>query len=70
MIAEFDSKIKGWIPNISHVKKLEDQSGGPLIKLEWCGMQCSGKYGVLTKEDDHSTEKTGASVGQSTYITS
>ena len=31
-------------------------------------MQCSGKYGILTKVDDHSTEKTGASVDQSTYI--
>lgn len=65
MITEFDSHIKGCIPSLGHVKKLEDQSGGPLIKLEWCGMQCSGKYGFLTKVDDHSTEKIGTPVNQS-----
>ena len=66
MIAEFESHTRGYIPSLHHVKKLEDQSGGPLNKLEWCGMQSSGKYGLLTKEDDHSTEKTGTSVYQST----
>ena len=66
MIAEFDSHIKGLIPRLIIVKKLKDQSGGPLIKLEWCGMQCSGKYGLLTKVDDHSTENLGTSVDQST----
>ena len=62
MIKEFNSHIKSLVPTTGHVKKLEDQSDGPLIKLEWCGMQCSGKYGILTKVDDHSTEKLGTLV--------
>ena len=66
MIAEFDSHIKNLhIPSLGNVKKLEDQSGCPLIKLEWCGIQCSGTYGVLTKVNDCSTEKIGNSVDQS-----
>ena len=65
MIAEFASHIKGLIPSLNNVKKLKDQSGDPLIKLEWCGMQCSGKYGLLTRVDDHSTDKLGTSVDQS-----
>ena len=65
MIAEFASHIKGLIPSLNNVKKLKDQSGDLLIKLEWCGMQCSGKYGLLTRVDDHSTDKIGTSVDQS-----
>ena len=67
MITEFDSHIKGLIPSIGHVKKL-DQSDGPLIKLEWCGMQCSGKYGLLTVVNDHGTEKLGTSVDKGKWL--
>ena len=62
MIRDFDSHVKGLVPSMGHITKLEDQVGGPLIKLEWCGMQCSGKYGLFTKVDDHSTEKLVTSV--------
>ena len=62
MIEEFDSHIRRLVPSIGEVKKQEDQSNSPLIKLEWCGMQCSGKYGLLTKVDNHSTAKLGISV--------
>ena len=49
MFEEFNSYVKDLVPSLGHIKKLEDQSDGPLIKVEWCGMQCSGKYGLLTK---------------------
>ena len=65
MITEFASHIKDLIPSLRNVKKLKDQSGDPMIKLEWCGMQCSGKYGLLTRVDDHSTDKLSTSVDQS-----
>ena len=70
MITDFDSHIKGLIPSLNHVKKVKHQSDGPLIKLEWCGMQCSGKYGLLTKVDDYGTEKIGTPVDQSKLLCS
>ena len=48
MIDQFRSHIK--IPFLSDVKKVEHHcDASPMIKLEWCGMQCSGKYGQLLK---------------------
>ena len=60
--------ISSRIPSLVHVKKLDDQSDGPLIKLEWGGMQCSGKYDILTKVDDCSTERLSISVDESKQL--
>ena len=56
MIEKFKAHTKD-IPCLSNVKKKEDQSGAPLIKLEWCGMQCSGKYGQFIKSDNPDAER-------------
>ena len=52
MIENFRSHMKDAIPCLSNVKKAEHHSGVPFIKLEWCGMQCSGKYGQFIKSDN------------------
>ena len=53
MIEKFRSHTKKTIPCLSGVKKSEHQSDDTsLIKLEWCGTQCSGKYGLILKSDD------------------
>ena len=62
MIKEFRSHTGSLIPNLGRVKQLEDHCDRlQLIKLEWCGMQCSGKYGVFSKLKNYSTDKLGIS---------
>ena len=62
MIKEFRSRTENLIPNLGKVKQLEDQCDGLLlIKLEWCGMQCSGKYGLFLKLNNYSTNRLGIS---------
>ena len=55
----FQSCTKTIVPSLGKVKQLEDQCGGLLIKLEWCGMQCSGKYGAFSKLKNYSTDRLG-----------
>ena len=74
MIEKFKVRMKDTIPCLNNVKKIERHSGAPFIKLEWCGMQCSGKYGQFVKSDNpdtgrHDTFKY-SSVIQSTYVNS
>ena len=57
MIARFISQTKDLFPYLKGVKKVDHQSDTPLMKLEWCGMQCSGKYGLFIKSEDRGTEK-------------
>ena len=52
MIEEFKSRTKNLIPCLHDVKELEHKPSAPLIKLEWCGMQCMGKYGQFRKPND------------------
>ena len=52
MIEEFKSHTKNLIPHLCNVKEIEHKPGARLIKLEWCGMQCLGKYGRFGKPND------------------
>ena len=52
MIDKFRSHTKHAIPCLNDVKKVDQQCGHPLIKLEWCGIECSGKYGLLLGSDN------------------
>ena len=52
MIEKFRLHTQDAIPYLNNVKKVEQQSDAPFIKLEWCGMQCSGKYAQFTKSDN------------------
>ena len=51
MIEKFRSRTKDAIPCLGGVKKVDQQSGHSLIKLEWYGKECSGKYGFLIRSD-------------------
>ena len=76
IIEDFKSRTKNLIPQLCNVKELEHQPGAPLIKLEWCGMQCLGKYGRFCKPNDkvanwldHSSQSSGKSVcWYNTYV--
>jgi len=57
MIAKFRSQTKDLIPCLKDVKKVDNQSDTPLMKLEWCGMQCSGKYDLFIKSEEQGTER-------------
>ena len=47
MIEKFRSHTKHVIPCLNDVKIVDQQSSHSLINLEWCGIECSGKYGLL-----------------------